>query len=93
MDLASRLEKNILKKKTAKKPIEKKPALKASSAKGKDKSKDYTADSPSEKPKRDISKVSCYGCGEKGHLWPNYPKTKNDLGGNPNKTPIVLKKS
>ncbi|KAH9845312.1 RNA-directed DNA polymerase (Reverse transcriptase), partial [Teratosphaeria destructans] len=53
VDLASRLEKNILKKKTAKKPAEKKPALKASSAKGKDKSKDYTADGPSEKPKRD----------------------------------------
>ncbi|KAH9822058.1 hypothetical protein Tdes44962_MAKER10296, partial [Teratosphaeria destructans] len=50
------LEKNILKKKTAKKPIEKKPTLKASSVKGKDKLKDYTADSPSEKPKRNISK-------------------------------------
>ncbi|KAH9819358.1 hypothetical protein Tdes44962_MAKER10337, partial [Teratosphaeria destructans] len=42
----------------AKKPIEKKPALKASSAKGKDKSKDHTADSPSKKPKRDISKAA-----------------------------------
>ncbi|KAH9826745.1 hypothetical protein Tdes44962_MAKER09958, partial [Teratosphaeria destructans] len=51
------LEKNILKKKIAKKPIEKKPTLKASLAKGKDKSKDYTANSPSEKPKRDISKL------------------------------------
>ncbi|KAH9821414.1 zinc finger protein, CCHC-type [Teratosphaeria destructans] len=93
VDLASRLEKNIPKKKTAKKPAEKKPAPKASSAKGKDKSKDHTADGPSEKPKRDVSKLNCYGCGEKGHLRPNCPKTKNDLGGNPNKTPVVPKKS
>ncbi|KAH9823777.1 hypothetical protein Tdes44962_MAKER10240, partial [Teratosphaeria destructans] len=48
------LEKNILKKKIAKKPIERKPALKAPSTKDKDKSKDYTTNSPSEKPKRDL---------------------------------------
>ncbi|KAH9828238.1 hypothetical protein Tdes44962_MAKER09427 [Teratosphaeria destructans] len=88
-----KLEKNILKKKIAKKPIKKKPTLKASLAKSKDKSKDYTTNSPSKKPKRNISKVSYYEYSEKGYLRPNYPKTKNDLGSNPNKTPIVLKKS
>ncbi|KAH9844532.1 hypothetical protein Tdes44962_MAKER10522, partial [Teratosphaeria destructans] len=50
------LEKNILKKKIAKKPIEKTPTLKASSTKDRDKSKDYTTNSPSEKPKRDLLK-------------------------------------
>ncbi|KAH9827502.1 hypothetical protein Tdes44962_MAKER09689, partial [Teratosphaeria destructans] len=52
--LTSRLEKNILKKKIAKKPIEKKPTLKASFIKDKDKSKDYTTNSLSKKPKRDL---------------------------------------
>ncbi|KAH9838940.1 hypothetical protein Tdes44962_MAKER10552, partial [Teratosphaeria destructans] len=52
------LEKNVLKKKTAEKPIEKKLTLKASLVKGKDKSKDYTTDSLSKKPKCDISKAA-----------------------------------
>ncbi|KAH9814532.1 hypothetical protein Tdes44962_MAKER10387, partial [Teratosphaeria destructans] len=62
------LEKNILKKKTAKKLIEKKPTLRATSTKDRDKSKDYTANSPSEKPKRNVSKLNYYRYSEKGYL-------------------------
>ncbi|KAH9843459.1 hypothetical protein Tdes44962_MAKER10525, partial [Teratosphaeria destructans] len=62
------LEKNILKKKIAKKPIKKKPTLKASSTKDKDKSKDYTANSLSKKPKRNVSKLNYYGYSKKGYI-------------------------
>ncbi|KAH9807963.1 hypothetical protein Tdes44962_MAKER10461, partial [Teratosphaeria destructans] len=62
------LEKNILKKKIAKKPIERKPTLKAPSTKDKDKSKDYTTDGLSKKPKRDISKLNYYKYSKKGYL-------------------------